>query len=142
MFGSRRLLQYSAWVLILMGLAHLAGHISGMKEMTSPPDEKTRVLVEAMRNYRLPDWPVERTVEGLYAGFSLSMSGYAIFVGALLLVGLKAAGDDAGALRRLAIVMSAGTAILLAISMIYFILPPTTFLLVAFVLAAAGAARA
>ncbi|MBI4905054.1 MAG: hypothetical protein HY820_15565 [Acidobacteria bacterium] len=108
--------------------------------MASPTDDKTRQLVLTMRNYRLPDWTVERSVEGLYTGFSLSMSGYTIFAGALLLIAI--AGADTKALRRLAMVMVLGMAVLTVVSMIYFILPPTTFLLLSLLLAAASLLRA
>lgn len=129
-------LRVSAWVLFAMGLTHTVGHIAGLKEWKSPSDEKTRVLVTTMNTYMLGDWPVDRSMTSIYLGFSLVMAATPMMIAAIILVASRALQDNRPNLRRLTRIYLAGLLILSAISVNYFVWPPTIFLLTAFGLAA------
>jgi hypothetical protein len=132
------LLKASAWVLIFMGAAHFYGHMNGRKQMAAPPDDATRALVTAMNSYSLPDWPAPRTVMDVYEGLSLSFFAFPVFVGAMILFILPVVKDNPRAMRRLARCFTAGLAGLMAISVGWFILPPSLFLAVSLILSIAA----
>jgi hypothetical protein len=134
-------LRASAWTLFLMGVAHLIGHLVGLKDLTSPPDEKTRSLVAAMNGYILPDYQVSRSMMSIYQGFSLMLSATSLMIGSLVIVASSILKDNPQALRRFARIHLGGLFVLSVISVNYLITPPTTFLLVAFGLAAFATAR-
>ncbi|MGJ5819207.1 LIC_13387 family protein [Paludibaculum fermentans] len=129
-------LRVSAWVLFAMGLAHTLGHIAGLKEWRTPPDERTRILVTTMNNYMVGSSPVDRSVTSIYLGFSLVVAATPMMMAALVLVASKALQEDRPNLRRLTRIYLAGLLVLSAISINYFIWPPTIFLLTAFGFAA------
>lgn len=129
-------LRVSAWVLFAMGLAHTLGHIAALKEWKNPPDERTRVLVTTMNNYTLGDFPVDRSMTSIYLGFSLFIAATPMMLAAIMLVASKALEDDRPNLRRLTRIYLAGLLVLSAISVNYFVWPPTLFLLTAFGFAA------
>jgi hypothetical protein len=124
-----------------MGVAHLIGYFVSLKDLTNPTDEKARALVAAMNGYLLPDFPVGRSVMSLYQGFNLMMSAMALMIGSLVIVASSILKDNPQALRRFARIHLGGMFVLSVISVNYFITPPTTFLLVAFGLAAFATAR-
>ncbi|MBI5087163.1 MAG: hypothetical protein HZB13_21510 [Acidobacteria bacterium] len=134
-------LRASAWTLFLMGLAHLAGHLTSLKEISSPSDDKMRALVAAMNGYVVPDYVDGRSFMSMYQGFSLMMAAMPLLIAALVLTSCSLLKDDPAGLRRVARMHAGGMLVLSVIAANYFILPPTIFLLVAFGLAAFALAR-
>jgi hypothetical protein len=119
-----------------MGLAHTIGHIASLKEWKNPPDERTRILITTMTNYTLGDFPVDRSMTSIYLGFSLFVAATPMMLAAIILVASKALQEDRPNLRRLTRIYLAGLLVLSAISVNYFVWPPTLFLLTAFGFAA------
>ena len=95
----------------------------------------------AMMGYSVKDFPIDRTVASLYFGFSLFFSASSMLLGALLLLTATALKDQPAKLRPVVRAYTAGMLVLVAVSMNYFIWPPTVCLLVAFGLAAFSMAR-
>jgi hypothetical protein len=137
-----RLLAASSVLMILMGIAHMIGHMQGMKELASPPDTKTVLLVEGMRRYVVPDPLRDRNVLELYLGFSLWLSLSSVFLGILGFLGGRGLSEQPGLFRRFALCYFAGCLALTVLSATYFILPPTIFLAVSTLLAGAAVATA
>lgn len=129
-------LRASAWTLFAMGLLHLVGHLTSVRSFTNPPDDATRVLARSMMEYVVKDFPVDRSVASLYFGFSLFFSAGSMLIGALILLCLGPLGEMPAVLRRVTRAYAAGLLVLTAISVNYFIWPPTVCLLVAFGFAA------
>ena len=129
-------LRVSAWTLFAMGVAHTLGHIAGLKDFRAPSDEKTRVLVTAMNGYMVGSEPAIRSMTSLYLGFSLFLAATSMIIAALVLVAAKSCYNDSVSLRRVTRIYLGGLLILSAISVNYFIWPPTIFLLSAFGFAA------
>ncbi|WP_407674038.1 LIC_13387 family protein [Paludibaculum fermentans] len=129
-------LRVSAWVLFAMGLAHTLGHIALLKQWRTPPDQKTHVLVTTMNTFMLGDYPIDRSMTSIYLGFSLFVAATPMMMAALVLVASKAMQDDRPNLRRLTRIYLSGLLVLSAISINYFVWPPTIFLLTAFGFAA------
>jgi hypothetical protein len=141
MTAALKALNSSAWFLFAMGLFHIAGHLKGRSDMANPADAKTRQLVEIMRGYVIPDFPIERSMLAVYEGLSLVMSVLSILVSALVLIAAAELKDGPKSLRRLARMYTAGLLVFTVISVNYFVWPPTIFLLVSFGLAAFALAR-
>jgi hypothetical protein len=136
-----RTLRASAWTMFTMGVLHLLGHWNSARAFTQPPDEPTKALVAAMMGYVVKDLPVDRTAASLYLGFSLFFSAASMLLGALVLLAATALQDQPAKLRPLVRAYAAGLLVLVAVSMNYFIWPPTVCLLVALGLAAFSMAR-
>ncbi|MBI4889862.1 MAG: hypothetical protein HY821_04495 [Acidobacteria bacterium] len=135
------MLRASAWTLFLMGCLHIMGHLTGARAFTNPPDEPTRAIAKAMMGYTVRDFPIDRTIASLYFGFSLTFSAFSLLAGALVLLTSTALKDDLPALRPILRAYTGGLLVLTAISMNYFIWPPTICMLVAFGFAALAMAR-
>lgn len=131
MMSSIRALRASAWTLFIMGILHLLGHLTGVRSFTNPPDEPTRVLARTMMGYTVNDFPIDRSMASLYWGYSLFFSAASMLIGALILLCVSALKDRPQALRAVVRAYVAGLLVTAAISMNYFVWPPTVCLLVA-----------
>lgn len=127
-----RALRASAWTLFTMGILHLLGHLTGVRAFTSPPDDPTRALAQAMMGYSVKDFPIDRSVASLYWGFSLYFSAGSMLIGALVLLCATALKDQPKALRPVVRAYVAGMLVTTAISINYFVWPPSVCLLIAF----------
>lgn len=136
-----RLLKSSAWVLILLGLAHLFGHYQGMASFDKPNPGKEQQLIEAMKGFIVGEGSGARSMADLYIGFSLFFSLASIMAGALVLAAAGGLAANTAALRRFAVTLALALAALLAVSAVNFIPPPTAFLSVALMFAAAATIR-
>ncbi len=74
-----RLQRAGAVLLVLCGLAHLAGHI--MSRGQHGPSSSEMLLLELMNSYRFPE--VGRTMQELFDGFSLTFSVMFVALGVL-----------------------------------------------------------
>ena len=126
----------SASILMLMGVAHLFGHYQGLSRLANSTEERDRVLASSMRAYKFEESSGTHSVLDLYLGFSLAMSVLALTLGSMMWA--AAASSQA---RRIGAVYVAGLVTMTAISVIYFILPPTVFLVVALALGIAAITR-
>lgn len=124
-----------------MGVGHMMSHIVGLGDLVNPKDEPTRAAVVAMKNRILSDPMGERSMLEFHLGFSIFLSAATIIIAALVLMGIRLMKEDTGQLRRFARIYLAGTFVMTVISIKYFILAPTVFLLVAFGLAAFATAQ-
>lgn len=124
-----------------MGVVHTLGHIAGLRDFRTPPDEKTKLLVTTMNSYMVGSAPAIRSMTSLYLGFSLVFASTAMIIAALILVSTKALQNDPANLRRICRIYLGGLLVLSAISVNYFIWPPTIFLLAAFGFAAWSMAK-
>lgn len=121
------------------------GHLTSVRSFANPPDEPARALARAMMGYTVKDFPIDRTVASLYFGFSLYFSASSMLIGALILLCVSALKDQPKALRPVVRAYVAGLLVAAAISVNYFIWPPTVCLLIAFgfgALALAGLRKA
>ena len=127
--------------MMLLGAAHLAGHYQGMKSFENPAPGKETQLVEAMNGYIAGEGSGAPSVTSLYMGFSLFFSLTSMLIGALVLAAARELAGNTAALRRISILLVLSLAGLLAVSAVYFIPPPTIFLAVALMAAAAASIR-
>jgi len=125
-------LRASAWTLFITGILHLIGHVSSARSFTNPADDATRNLARVMMDYTVPDFPVARSMASLYLGMSLCFSAFCLILGAMVVIFCSILKDNSAALRRVTRMYLAGLLVLTAISVNYFVWPPTVCLLVAF----------
>ena len=119
----RRLFSIACVLLILVALAHTAGHFS------PPPvdDPAFDAMDRAMKGYVIPMGSMSPSFFDVVQSLSLTMTVTLLLLGALGLAtaGAADAGDAGDALiRRLALVYLVGTAALVAVFALYRIPPP------------------
>lgn len=133
MKAALRFHKIAAWVWILMGMAHLAGHI--FSELNPPGSSQEAELMKTMQGFPIPD-PLfgTRSMLQIYHGLSLTFSAMSILWGLACLAAVKG-GGSLEFLRRMMWLNTAACAALLALCLVYFILPPTTFVAAALVCA-------
>ncbi len=117
-----------AVVLILFGLAHLAGHLSSKD--APPQNEQERQLKELMYGYKTNLMGAMRSQGEIVDGFSLAISIFTIGAGAVALV--TARSRDPHLLSSIALVQCAWIGISAGISLRYWFAAPTTFLVLSF----------
>ncbi|HLV86063.1 MAG TPA: hypothetical protein VKV39_03740 [Candidatus Sulfotelmatobacter sp.] len=123
----RRLFTAGAVVLILLGLAHSLS----LAEKMSPANETERQLLDLMSNYKFDLAGSSRSMDNLLRGFSIC---FIVGVVGLGLLDLAMCRERAELVKRLALVNTAWLAVLTAVSLRYFFVIPTTFLLAALIL--------
>jgi hypothetical protein len=121
-------LQVAAGLLILHGLAHLAGHLGGSPPPANPTEAQ---LLELMSSYRMDVGGVKRTTLDIVLGFSLSYTILLWLWAALLLIVVRALPPLV--LARVALVSAAACGTLLGIGLHRFPLPPTILFALTFV---------
>jgi len=132
MKSSLRFHKASAWVLIIMGLVHIAAHIATVVLPPSTPAEAS--LFQTMKSFPLPDLLPDRNMWKIYQGLSLVFSATSILWGLSNLSAVRG-GGSLEFLRRQTNLNLTFCAILFVIGLIYFITPPNAFLLIALILA-------
>jgi|SRR5579863_8604320 len=123
----RRLFIAGSVVLILLGLVHSLSLIEPMV----PANDTERQLLNLMSNYKFDLVGSMRTMDGLLRGFSISFMLGTIGFGVL---DLLVSGERSGLVKRIALVNAIWLAALTAISLRYFFIVPTSFLVAALLL--------
>jgi FtsH-binding integral membrane protein len=119
--------RVGAFGAILTAAFHMIGHLQG-----TPPaaNETEKTLWSLLTTYAFDFMGTKRTVWELYTGFSLSFSVFLAFVGALDLAILRLRRDDEPLMRTVAAINAGMFGVLLAVSVVHFIPPPTICLAV------------
>jgi hypothetical protein len=118
----RVFLSVACWVALLTAGLHMLGHAQGAPV---PANDTEATLLKLMSSYKIDAAGTRLTVERLLDGFSLSLS-FSLslaWVGGLGLLVLRR--GDPNLVRGVALVDAILTAVLLAISVTHFPLPPT-----------------
>ena len=120
----RRLFKLGGVVLVLLGSVHAIS----LFEKLVPANDTEKRLLELMASYRFNLMGSSRSMNDLLRGFSISFMLAALGFGALDLV---LSGERSGLLKRVALVNAIWLAAMTAISVHYFFVAPTAFLVVA-----------
>jgi hypothetical protein len=127
----KRLFTAVAIVLLLAGLVHSLSFF----EKPVPANDKERQLVDLMANYRFDLAGSMRSMDNLMLGFSISFMLAVIVMGVLGLILVR---ERVGLVKRVALVDAIWLAVMNAVSLRYFFVIPTSFLVVAFLMFAAA----
>jgi hypothetical protein len=127
----KRLFTAGAIVLLLTGLVHSLSFF----EKPVPANDKERQLVDLMANYRFDLAGSMRSMDNLVLGFSISFMLAVIVMGVLGLILVR---ERVGLVKRVALVDAIWLAVMNAVSLRYFFVIPTSFLVVAFLMFAAA----
>jgi hypothetical protein len=120
----RRLFISGAVALLIIGLVHSLSFF----EKQVPANDTERQLLVLMANYRFNLLGSMRSMNNLLRGFSISFMLAALVMGAVDLVVCR---ERAALLKRVALVNAIWLAAMTAVSLRYFFLMPTSFLVVA-----------
>jgi len=117
----RVLLRTGAIVLILLGLSH----ILSLVEKPVPANDTEKQLMELTTGYKFNLAGSMRSFDNLFRGFSIS------FILGMLVVGISSltlAGERTGVVRRLALINTVWLTAMTVVSMHYFFILPTLFM--------------
>jgi hypothetical protein len=120
----RRLFTIGAVVLLLLGLVHSLSFFG--KQV--PANDTERQLLDLMSNYKFNVMGSMRSMDNFLRGFSISFMLGVLCLGALDLALCR---ERAGLLKRVALINAIWLATMLAVSLRYFFIFPTTFLVTA-----------
>jgi hypothetical protein len=120
----RRLFKGGAGMLVLMGLVHSIS----LFQKQIPANDTERQLLNLMSNYKFNLMGSIRSMADLLKGFSVSFTFSALGFGVLDLV---LARERAGLLKRVALINTIWLAAMMANSLYYFFVVPTSFLVAA-----------
>ena len=123
----RRLFKTGAMWLVLLGLVH---GIS-LLQKPAPVNDTERQLLDLMTGYKFYLLGSFRSMDNLLRGFSITFMLGALVTGALALL---LSGERAALLKRVALVNTIWLILVLAVSLHYFFIIPTSFLAVALLL--------
>jgi hypothetical protein len=123
----RRLFKTGAMWLVLLGLVH---GIS-LLQKPAPVNDTERQLLDLMTGYKFNLLGSFRSMDNLLRGFSITFMLGALVTGALALL---LSGERAALLKRVALVNTIWLILVLAVSLHYFFIIPTSFLAVALLL--------
>jgi len=121
--SGRRLFIAGAVFLLVLGCVHSLSLVHDLV----PSNESEKQLLDLMSNYRFNLMGSMRSMDTLLRGFSISFMLAAFVVGAL---GLALRHERAGVLKRVALVNAIWLAVMTAVSLRYFFVMPTSFLVV------------
>ena len=119
----RRLFTAGAVTLVLLGVVH---SLSLFEKQVAANDTE-RQLLDLMSSYKFNVMGSMRSMDNFLRGFSIAFMLGPLGFGALDLVLL---GERAGLLKRVAMVNAIWLAVMTAVSLRYFFLAPTSFLVV------------
>jgi hypothetical protein len=119
-----RLFTIGAVVLVLLGLVHSLS----LFEKPVPANDTERQLLDLMSNYKFNVMGSMRSWDNFIRGFSISFMLSALGLGALDLALCR---ERAGLLKRVALVNAIWLAAMTAVSLRYFFIFPTMFLVTA-----------
>src|SRR5712691_1866223 len=117
----RRLFTTGAVVLVLLGLVHSLS----LFEKPVPANDTERQVMDLMSNYRFNEMGSMRSMDNFLRGFSISFMVGMLGLGAL---DLLLARERAGLLKRVALINTIWLATMIAVSLRYFFVFPTSFL--------------
>ena len=117
----RRLFTIGAVVLLLLGLVHSLS----LFEKPVPADDTERQLFDLMSNYKFNVMGSMRSMDNFLRGFSISFMLGALAIGALDLALCR---ERVGLLKRVALINTLWLAAMIAVSLRYFFIFPTSFL--------------
>jgi len=120
----RGLLRTGAIVLMLLGLAHTLSLV----ENPVPANDTEKQLMELTTGYKFNLAGSMRSFDDLFRGFSIS------FIMGMLVVGISSltlAGESTAVVRRLALINTVWPAAMTVVSLHYFFIFPTLFILAA-----------
>ncbi len=120
----RRLFKTGAWVLILLGLAHSLS----LFQKPLPANDIEKQLLDLMDGYKFNLLGSLRSMADLLQGFSASFAVAALCLGVLALLLSR---ERAGLLKRVALVDTIWLGVMTAVSLRYFFIIPTSFLVAA-----------
>ena len=120
----RRWFKTGAVLLVVLGLLHSVSLI--MKQV--PANDTERQLLDLMGNYKFDLMGSVRSMADLRKGFDISFMLGAIGLGVL---DLLLSGERAGLLKRVVLFNTVWLAAMTAVSLVYFFVLPTSFLVVA-----------
>lgn len=123
--------------LLITACLHLVGHFIG----PIPENDTEKQMLDLMINYNMNIGSETVTMMGLYKGFSLCFSLLFLWTGFMGLFLSKNLAENSTALRKAAYTYTIALGIMLAISLVYFFMIPTTCISVAFVFFAIAAFR-
>jgi len=127
----RRLFTTGAVVLLLLGLVHSLSLFG----KPVPANDTERQLLDLMSNYKFNVMGSMRTMDNFLRGFSISFMLGVLGLGALDLALCR---ERAGLLKRVALINTLWLAAMLAVSLRYFFIFPTSFLATALLIFAAA----
>ena len=127
----RRLFTIGAVVLLLLALVHSLS----LFEKPVPANDTERQLFDLMSNYKFNVMGSMRSMDNFLRGFSISFMLGVFCVGAL---DLLVARERAGLLKRVALINTLWLAAMIAVSLRYFFIFPTSFLATALLIFAAA----
>jgi hypothetical protein len=117
----RRLFTIGAVVLLLLALVHSLS----LFEKPVPANDTERQLFDLMSNYKFNVMGSMRSMDNFLRGFSISFMLGVFCVGVL---DLLVARERAGLLKRVALINTLWLAAMIAVSLRYFFIFPTSFL--------------
>jgi hypothetical protein len=120
----RRLFTAGAVWLLVLGLVHSLSLLG----KPVPANDTERQLLDLMSHYQFNVMGSMRSMDNFMRGFSISFMLATLVMGSLDLV-LR--GESAGLLKRVALVNAIWLAVQAAVSLRYFFVAPTSFLIVA-----------
>jgi hypothetical protein len=123
----RRLFKTGAGFLLLLGLVHSLS----LFNQNVPANDTERQLLDLMTNYKFTVMGSVRTMNDFMRGFSIAFMLAAFGFGAL---DFAVSGERPGLLKRLALINATWLAAMIAVSLRYFFVVPTTFLVIAFLI--------
>lgn len=137
---SRFWFKFGSYSMLVTAGLHMVGHFVSHE----PANETEKTLLELMTTYQIDFGGMGRSMMDFLQGYSLIFAASLLFVGALNLVVARVRGDDQAFLRTITWMVAGYTAVLLAISVAYFIYPPIVtigFVLLCFVMSLWAGAR-
>ena len=129
-WGRRLFTTGAAW-LLLLGLVHSLSLFG----KPVPANDTERQLLDLMSNYKFNVMGSMRTMDNFLRGFSISFMLGVLGLGALDLALCR---ERAGLLKRVALINTLWLAAMLAVSLRYFFIFPTSFLATALLIFAAA----
>jgi hypothetical protein len=127
----RRLFTIGAVVLLVLGLVHSLSLFG----KPVPANDTERQLFDLMSNYKFNVMGSMRSMDNFLRGFSISFMLGALSIGAL---DLSLRRERAGLLKRVALINTLWLAVMIAVSLRYFFIFPTSFLATALLIFAAA----
>jgi hypothetical protein len=122
-WGRRLFTAGSIW-LVLLGFVHSLSLFG----RPSPANDTERQLLDLMSNYKFNVMGSMRSMDNFLRGFSIAFMLAVLVIGAL---GLVLSRERALLLKRVALINAVWLAVMIAVSLRYFFLMPTSFLAVA-----------
>ena len=129
--------RIGCYALLITGLVHLSGFLVE----PVPADETEKQLYDLMTNYQVDVGTGTITMEDIQTGFSLTFSVLLLWTGVLGLFLVKHLAQNPLTLRKIALIYSGGLVIETAISVIFFFIVPTAFLVLCLIFFAIAVLR-